>query len=262
MRRLLFLGTGHGMPIASSCSSILVEDDENNLLLDAGGGHDLLVNFNKAKYKPTMIRNIFITHYDSDHILGIIPLVRAFHRWAPPQRRNIFCSPEVKRAIDSLFQYVAKKHYIPVKEYLNFRVIKNNEVHNISGWEITFFDVKSDKSPQMGCRIKFPDGVKLAFLGDEPLRNHYLDIVKDCDVLIHNAFCLHQQQGLFRPHEKNHSTVREAAINATKINTKKLVLFHLEDKTLKTRKKEYLKEAQAHFSGDIFVPQDLDSWAF
>lgn len=69
MRQLLFLGTGHGMPIASSCSSILMEDDKNNLLLDAGGGHDLLVNFNKVNYKPATIKNIFITHYDSDHIL-------------------------------------------------------------------------------------------------------------------------------------------------------------------------------------------------
>ncbi len=262
MRRLLFLGTGHGMPIASSCSSILVEDDNNNLLLDAGGGHDILVNFNKANYAPTKIKNIFITHYDSDHILGIVPLMRVFHRWAKPQKRNIFCSPEVKNAIDSLFRYVAKKHYGPVKGHLNFVILKDKAVHNINGWEITFFNVKSDKSPQMGCGIKFPDGKKLAFLGDEPLREHYIDIVKNCDVLIHNAFCLDYQQDTFKPHEKNHSTVKEAAINATKIKAKKLVLFHMEDKTLKTRGKKYLREAKENFAGNIFVPIDLDTHTF
>ena len=262
MRKLLFLGTGHGMPIASSCSSILVEDDKNNLLLDVGGGHDILVNFNKANCEPTKIKNIFITHYDSDHILGIVPLVRAFHRWAEPQKRNIFCSQEVKNAIDSLFQYVAKKHYIPVKEHLNFIILKNKETHKTNSWEINFFDVKSDKSPQMGCLIKFPDGKKLAFLGDEPLRNHYIDIVKDCDILIHNAFCLDPQQDIFKPHEKNHNTVKEAAINATKINAKNLVLYHMEDKTIKTRKKEYLKEAKENFRGNVFVPIDLDTYKF
>ncbi len=262
MSRLLFLGTGHGMPIASSCSSILVEDDKSNFLLDVGGGHDILVNFNKVKYDPTKIKNIFITHYDSDHILGIVPLVRTFHRSAEPQKRNIFCSQEVKNAIDSLFEYVAKKHYEPAKENLNFIILKDKEVYKINDLEVTFFDVKSNKSPQMGCLIKFQNGKKLAFIGDEPLRDHYMNIIKNCEVVIHNAFCLDPQQDTFKPHEKSHSTVKEAAISATRIKAKKLVLYHMEDKTLKTRKKEYLKEAKANFSGEVFVPVDLDSWKF
>lgn len=104
MPRLLFLGTGHGMPIASSCSSILVEDEKNNFLLDAGGGHDILVNFNKAQYEPTKIKNIFITHYDSDHILGIVPLVRAFHRWAEPQNEIFSAHRKLRK---SLIRYSA-----------------------------------------------------------------------------------------------------------------------------------------------------------
>jgi len=262
MRQLLFLGTGHGMPVVSSCSSILIDDQENNLLLDVGGGHDILVNFKKAKYEPTAIKNIFITHYDSDHILGIIPLIRSFHRWAEPQKRNIFCSQEVKNAIDSLFKYVAKKHYDHVRKHLNFIIIKDRETRKVNDWEITFFDVKSDKSPQMGCLIRFHDGKKLAFLGDEPLRDHYIDIVKDCDVLIHNAFCLDAQKDTFKPHEKNHNTAKEAAMNATKLNAKNLILLHMEDKTLKTRKKEYLKEVKKNFAGKAFIPIDLDLYEF
>ena len=262
MRKILFLGTGNGMPIASTCSSMLVEDEKNNILFDAAGGHDILARFNDVKEDPTKIKNILITHYDSDHILGIVPLVRTFHRWAKPQKRNIFCSPDVKNAIDSLFKYVAKKHYDSVKDTFNFVVIKHGTEYEDNGWKFNFFDVKSPASPQMGCVITFPDGTKLSFLGDEPLRDHYLDMVKDCDVLIHDAFCLDTEQEIYKPHPKNHSTVKEAALNATKLNAKKLVLYHMEDKTLKTRKTKYLKEVKQNFSGDVFVPLDGDQYKF
>ncbi len=63
MRQILFLGTGNGMPTASTCSSMLIEDENNNILLDAAGGHDILVRFNEMKEDPTKIKNIFITHY-------------------------------------------------------------------------------------------------------------------------------------------------------------------------------------------------------
>ncbi len=99
-RRMLFLGTGNGMPTTSSCSCVLIEDDTHNFLFDAGGGHDILVQFAKAKVDPTIIKNIFISHYDSDHILGIVPLARAFRRWAKPQPRTIFCSEEVQKTIE------------------------------------------------------------------------------------------------------------------------------------------------------------------
>lgn len=262
MRQLLFLGTGHGMPLKSSCSSILVEDDKNNILLDVGGGHDLLGQFHQAKKDPTSIKNIFITHYDSDHILGIVPLIRAFNQWGKPIRRNIFCSQEVKNAIDSLFVFVAKDHYKSVKPLLNFVILKDGMTYEDNGWKFTFFDVKSNKTPQFGCIIVFPDKTKISFLGDEPLRKHYSDMVKNSDILIHEAFCLDDQQDHFKPHPKQHGTVKETAQNASRIGAKKLVFCHMEDKTLATRKQKYLMEAKRNFKGEIFVPVDLDKLEF
>ena len=261
-RQLLFLGTGHGMPLYSSCASILVEDEKNNILLDVGGGHDLLGQFHREEKNPTSVKNIFITHFDSDHILCIVPLVRAFHRWAEPVTRNIFCSQEVKNAIESLFAFVAKDHYEPVKSSFNFVILNDGTNFEDHGSKFTFFDIKSDKSPQFGCVILFSDGTKFSFLGDEPLREHYLDLVKNSDVLIHDAFCLDNQQDHFKPHPKNHSTVKEAAQNASRIGAKKLVFYHMEDETLASRKKTYLEEAKQNFNGEIFVPVDLDRFEF
>lgn len=262
MRRITFLGTGLGMPLRSSSSCTLLEDKATNLLLDAGGGHDILGKFHAAKVNPTAVKNIFITHYDSDHILGIVPLVRAFSRWAKPQKRNIFCSLEVKNAIDSLFQYISKTHFDIIKPYLNFIIIKDGMNYKLNDWTLTFFDIKSKGTPQMGCTITFPDNTKLAFLGDEPFRESYFKFVKDSDIVMHNAFCLDSQQDIFKPHEKNHSTVKEAAANASKIGAKTLILIHMEDDTLKTRKKKYLQEARENFKGEIVVPVDLDTFEF
>lgn len=246
----------------SSCSSILLEDETNNVLFDAGGGHDLLGQFHRAHKNPRSVKNIFITHYDSDHILGIVPLVRAFHRSKEQVERNIFCSQEVKNAIDSLFAYVARNHYDPVKSSLHFVILKDRMTYEENGWTFTFFDVRSPQSPQFGCTIVLPDGAKLSFLGDEPLREHYADLIHGSDLLIHEAFCLDSEQDHFQPHPKNHSTVKEAAQNAARVEAKKLAFYHMEDETLATRKQTYREEAQHHCTGEIFVPIDLDTFAF
>jgi len=73
---------------------------------------------------------------------------------------------------------------------------------------------------------------------------------------------LDNQQDHFNPHPKNHSIVKEAAQNASRTLAKKLVFYHMEDETLATRKQTYLEEAKQNFSGEIFVPADLDQIEF
>ena len=47
-------------------------------------------------------------------------------------------------------------------------------------------------------------------------------------------------------------------MNAEKLNAKHLVLYHTEDTALNRRKESYTAEAKEYFSGDVFVPDDLD----
>src|SRR3989344_4929346 len=147
-RKLTFLGTGHGMPVQSACSAILLDDDGNNLLIDTSGGHEIINQFHKANIKPQDVKNIFISHYDSDHILGMVPLVRVFHH--NPAPRTIYCSQEVKDAVDALFTKVAHRHFSPAQEHLKFVIVDDRDTNEIGGWKITFFDIKSSRSPQMG----------------------------------------------------------------------------------------------------------------
>lgn len=262
MRRLVFLGTGYGMPRQSSCSAILVEDETNNLLLDTGGGHDLIRNLYRSKKDPALIKNVFISHHDSDHILGIVPLVRSLRSRKDLQPVSIYGSEITLQAAKSLFTHVQKKQYESVRDLIRFEVVADGQQLTLGLWKATFFDIKSQKTPQFGCLIQFQDKTKLAFLGDEPLQGHNMNIIYGSTVVIHEAFCLDEDKDLFRPHGKAHGTVKDAAINATKAGAQKLVLWHMEDESLETRKDAYCNEARQFFKGEIFVPIDLDHWEF
>ena len=72
------------------------------------------------------------------------------------------------------------------------------------------------------------------------------------------AFCLYEDRERFRPYEKHHSTVMDAARDAERLHVKNLILYHTEDKTLDTRRERYTAEAKTVFSGNVVVPDDLD----
>lgn len=65
------LGTGHGSVTKIYNTCFLLENDGETLLVDTGGGIQIVENLKKAGYKLTDIKNIFISHCHTDHILGL-----------------------------------------------------------------------------------------------------------------------------------------------------------------------------------------------
>ena len=49
-----------------------------------------------------------------------------------------------------------------------------------------------------------------------------------------------------------------AARLAERLGVRNLILYHTEDRTLETRRKRYSDEAKTIFSGQVWVPDDLD----
>ena len=72
------------------------------------------------------------------------------------------------------------------------------------------------------------------------------------------AFCLYEDRERFRPYEKHHSTVLDAARMAESLHVRNLILYHTEDRTLESRKERYTIEAQQKFTGKVWVPDDLE----
>ena len=107
--------------------------------------------------------------------------------------------------------------------------------------------------------MKFSDDKKLTCCGDEPCNEKIENYAKKSDWLLHEAFCLYSQAEIFSPYEKHHSTVKDACELAEKLEVKNLLLYHTEDFNLKNRKELYINEGRKYFSGNIFVPYDLES---
>jgi len=136
--------------------------------------------------------------------------------------------------------------------------VKRGEKAEAIGIAISFFDIASTKMKQFGFRAILPNGKTLVCLGDEPYNEICKDYAEGCDWLLSEAFCLYADREIFSPYEKHHSTVLDTAKLAQQLNVKNLVVYHTEDTNLKERKVRYTDEAKSVFSGNIFVPDDLD----
>ncbi|MBR2812108.1 MAG: MBL fold metallo-hydrolase, partial [Solobacterium sp.] len=73
------------------------------------------------------------------------------------------------------------------------------------------------------------------------------------------AFCLYSQKDIFDPYEKHHSTVKDACLLAEKLQVRNLLLYHTEDRNLAERKKLYMEEGSRYYTGNLLIPDDLET---
>ncbi len=137
--------------------------------------------------------------------------------------------------------------------------VNNEETRHITGHSIKFFDIGSTRTRQFGFVMSYGASHRLTFCGDEPCGPSCEKYVKGSDWLLHEAFCLHSQAELFKPYEKNHSTVKDASELAQRLGVKNLLLYHTEDRNLSRRKELYSQEAKRFFTGNVFIPDDLET---
>lgn len=263
MEKLNFMGTGSAMVTKCYNTCFTLSKDEEYFLIDAGGGNTILSNLEKSNIKISNIHNMFISHNHNDHILGAIWIIRAVAANMLNNKYNdvfnIYCHKKSIDAIKSISSYVLQKKFINLfDERIIFHEITDGMTKEILGRKTTFFDIHSTKELQHGFTTKLDNGKTLTFLGDEPYRETVKKYCENVDYLLHEAFCLYSEREIFKPYEKHHATAKDACINANNLNVKNIIMYHAEDKNLDKRKELYIEEGQAVFSGNIFMPNDLD----
>ena len=256
--RLHILGTGNGGALNCYNTCFAIENNKEYLLVDGGGGNQILNQLKLANIDIAKIHNVFLSHNHTDHILGVIWVIRDVcqkMRFGGSYigNLNIYGSDEsmkiLKLLIELLFP-MAKQF----EHRICFNVVEDNQMVNINDMNITFFDIHAKKDKQFGFII----GYKLIFCGDEPLKEDLFDFAKNKEWLIHESFCLDNEEEIYKSHQKGHCTVKEASITAQTINAKNLIILHTEDNDLKNRKQSYTNEAKMYFKGNVFVPDDLE----
>lgn len=137
--------------------------------------------------------------------------------------------------------------------------VSNGEKRVINGRPVTFFDIGSTKAKQFGFCMELHNQKRFVCCGDEPYSPCEEIYAKGCEWLLHEAFCLYSQADIFKPYEKHHSTVKDACELAEKLGVRNLLLYHTEDSNIRNRKELYKEEGEKYFSGNLYIPDDLET---
>ncbi len=262
---LIILGTGNATVTKCYNTCFAIQKGEEYFLVDTGGGNGILVQLEKANIPMERIHNIFISHEHTDHLLGLIWLIRMIatrmKNGTYEGNLDIYCHEELKETILTIAKLTVQgKFFKMIGERIFFHTVADKETKEIMGYHPTFFDIGSTKAKQFGFTMQLDNGKKFTFIGDENYQEHEAPYVEGADWFLHEAFCLYEQRDIFKPYEKHHATVKEACEVGERFGVKNLILYHTEDKNIARRKELYSKEGQQYYHGNLFIPDDLENF--
>ncbi|MCR5485772.1 MAG: MBL fold metallo-hydrolase [Clostridiales bacterium] len=261
---LTMLGTGNALVTEVYNTCFVINNGGSFFMVDGGGGNTVLSRLKHAGFNWMDMKNIFVTHKHLDHIMGIIWMIRMICQYMNEGKYEgdaaIYGHDEVitilKNAADTLLR---PKETRFIGDRLRLVTVNDGEKMNLCGMDLTFFDIHSTKAKQFGFKAELPNGKVLTCCGDEPCDKDCFKYALNSDWLLHEAFCLFSDADIFGPYKKHHSTAKDASVLANELNVKNLLLYHTEDSNITERKKLYTAEAEEHFSGNVFVPDDLET---
>lgn len=258
------LGTGNALVTECYNTCFVLDDDGKYFMVDGGGGSQILSRLKQAGIDVNDIHEIFVTHKHIDHLLGIIWMVRVIcqnmRQGKYEGEARIYGHGEVIGILRSEAErLLQKKDMEAFDKTLHFVIVEDGEERMIDGKKITFFDVGSTKAKQFGFCMETEDGKKLTCCGDEPYNEREYKYAYKSTWLLHEAFCLYGQRDVFHPYEKHHSTAKDASELAETLEVENLILYHTEDKNIEKRKELYTAEGKEYYSGNLFVPDDLET---
>ena len=259
---LTLLGTGNALVTKCYNTCFALKSPSGCFLTDAGGGNGILAQLEKAAISLSQVRWLFVTHGHTDHILGVIWLIRLAASLSLRGKHpglTIFCHDECEEKLRAFCRMtLTPKLLAALDDTVRFVPVQDGTSFTAGDFSCTAFDIHSNKMKQFGYRAQLPNGKILVCLGDEPFNPLCRPYAQGADWLLSEAFCLYAEKDLFNPYEKHHSTVKEACQLAAGLGAGHLVLWHTEDKNYDRRQELYLAEGRGFYTGDLYVPYDLD----
>ena len=272
------LGTGNATVSQIYNTCFLLDTPNTKLMVDAGGGNGVLGQLRKVGVDIVDIHHLFVTHAHTDHVLGVIWVIRMVAQCKGYEGKlHVYSHDKVMTVVKTIIDMIlAKKQLAKVAERVVFHELKDGDVFEVGDIHMQCFDIHSTKEKQFGFRAELPqcsatkpltasssdssasEKLVLVCLGDEPYNEQNRQYVEHADWMMCEAFCLYADRDTFKPYEKCHSTALDAGKLADELDIKNLVLYHTEEKTLATRKAKYTQEAAENFKGRVVVPDDLE----
>ena len=264
--KITMLGTGNGGTLDLYNTCFVIQNEQGVFLIDTGGSIEIIKRLKQSGIKLEEMKNIFISHSHTDHILGLIWMFKKMSRMAMhgniKEKIHIYCNDVVYEAIRGVSSYVLPSVLMEaIDNITDFVVLNDGDKHTINGIDYEFFDILAKGTKQFGFECML-DGNRFVFLGDETLNPLLNERVRNADYVTHEAFCLDREENIFHAYEKNHSTALSAVKTMNELSVKNLILYHTEESHGIDRKRLYLEEAQSVFNGNVIVPDDLEEIPF
>ena len=262
--KLTMLGTGRAVVTECYNTCFVLHEEGRYFLVDGGGGIGLLSRLKSAGIKWNRIRDMFVTHRHMDHIMGILWMIRmicqASKRGEYEGEARIYGHEEVIQILREVScMLLSEKESRFIGKSVKLIPVTDREEREIIGHRVCFFDIHSTKARQFGFTMDLRENDRLTCCGDEPYNDSEKEIVQGSRWLLHESFCLGQDADRFHPYEKHHSTVKDACEQAEKLGIRNLVLYHTEDTDMTNRKQRYTEEGTLYFSGNLYVPDDIET---
>lgn len=260
---MIVLGTGNALVTRCYNTCFAIEKEDEYFLVDTGGGNGILSQLEKAQIPVEKIHHIFISHEHTDHLLGLVWLIRVaatkMKKGEYEGDLHIYCHEDLPETILTIARLtVQKKFFKMIGERIFLHPLVDGQQCEIMGYKPVFFDIGSTKAKQFGFVMQLFNGKKFTFIGDENYKESEAVYVRNADWFLHEAFCLYEQRDIFKPYEKHHATVKEACEIAQEFGVRHLILYHTEDKNIDRRKELYTAEGRQYYDGDLLIPDDLE----
>lgn len=120
------------------------------------------------------IHHIFITHEHTDHLLGIVWLIRVIAtRMKNGQYEgdlNIYCHDQAPETITTICRLTVQgKFFKMIGDRIHLRPVRDGETAQILEYPVTFFDIHSTKARQYGFTTVLENGRRFTCRETSPL---------------------------------------------------------------------------------------------
>jgi ribonuclease Z len=275
--RVTLIGSGNPVPEADRFGpATLVEAGDRKLLFDAGRG--ATIRLWQLKIPFSKISPLFLTHFHSDHTVGIPDLwltgwlggpfgrrTTPFHVIGPTGTKELMTNLERAYAADARIR-IADEHYPPEgAKVIADEFAAEGAVYEKDGVRVTAFEVNhgDEIKPAYGYRVDYK-GHAIVISGDTRLNENVIKYGTGADVLVHEVAAVHPE--LLKDQQvqrvmAHHTSPQEAGTVFTRAHPKLAVYTHF---TLLARPPvpaltvaEVVAQTRETYSGPLEAGEDL-----
>lgn len=256
MAELLILGTGGATATDKrDNTSFFIKSGDSQILIDCPGS--IIHKLKRAGERPEEISSLLLTHIHPDHVYGLPSLVHSL--MLVEKKISIYGSQETIAFVATLLDLFELRK--PPSRYQTVLIpLESGEEKTIKG----DIRLKAISTPHHSSSLAYlltmeGDTEKWLFSGDTPPHPPLWAEASLADLLIHEASAPHRFFEAYPDLKAVHTSSYELGYYASRAGVKRLIPCHFFGE-IDFSLEEIEAEIRANYSGELFIPRDLNRW--